>query len=210
MSDNAPLLGPHHQNHNHLQNESSQPDGSPLESWKAAYRQTRAAISRLVNSRAKHRLVLTLIILDVAGILSDIFIALITCELGIQHDAWVAPTRHALDIFQLVLSCVFLLELLLSFVADGWRYFSSKLHCFDAFVIVVGFAIDLLEHNTAEEIASLIVVLRLWRFVKIVDEFSVEAEEEAEEQSEELRERIADLEARNAALEARLSQVENV
>lgn len=83
------------------------------------------------------------------------------------------------------------------------RYFSSKLHCFDAFVIVVGFAVDLLEHNTAEEIASLIVMLRLWRFVKIVDEFSVEASE----QTEELRGRVRELETRNAALEARLSLV---
>ncbi|KAI1476300.1 hypothetical protein F4774DRAFT_393769 [Daldinia eschscholtzii] len=163
----------------------------------------RAAISRFMNSRAKHWLVLVLIILDVAGILSDIFIALITCEIGVEDDAWVAPTRNGLTIFSLSLSCVFLVELVLSVVADGWGYFSSKLHCFDAFVIVVGFAVDLLEHNTAEEIASLIVVLRLWRFVKMVDEFSVEASE----QTEELRKRVEDLETRNAALEARLSQV---
>ena len=81
------------------------------------------------------------------------------------------------------------------------RYFKSWLHFFDAFVIVVGFAIDLFEHNIAEEIASLIVILRLWRFVKIVDEFSVEASE----QTEDLRKRIEDLETRNADLEAQLS-----
>lgn len=69
---------------------------------------------------------------------------------------------------------------------------------------MVGFAIDLFENNIAEEIASLIVILRLWRFVKIVDEFSVEASEQAEEQTGELRKRIQDLEARNAALEAQL------
>ncbi|KAI4867395.1 hypothetical protein F4820DRAFT_211504 [Hypoxylon rubiginosum] len=157
-----------------------------------------------MNSRAKHWLILVLIILDVAGILSDIFIALITCEIGIEHDKWVAPTRNALTIFSLSLSCVFLVELLLSLFADGWSYFSSWLHIFDAFVVVVGFAIDLFEHNIAEEIASLIVILRLWRFVKIVDEFSVEASEQAEEQTGELRKRIQDLETRNAALEAQL------
>ncbi|KAI1808188.1 hypothetical protein F4811DRAFT_503377 [Daldinia bambusicola] len=206
MSDNAPLLGPYQDHNSILQNENSQHDESPPASWKPACQRARATISRLVNSRAKHWLVLILVVLDVAGILSDIFIALITCEIGVEHDAWVAPTRNGLAIFSLCLSCVFLAELLLSVVADGWRYFSSKLHCFDAFVIVVGFAVDLLEHNTAEEIASLIVVLRLWRFVKIVDEFSVEASE----QSEELRKRVEDLETRNAALEARLSRVETV
>ncbi|KAI0095525.1 hypothetical protein F4814DRAFT_436365 [Daldinia grandis] len=156
-----------------------------------------------MNSRTKHWLVLALVVLDVAGILSDIFIALITCEMGVEHDAWVAPTRNALTVFSLCLSCVFLAELVLSVVSGGWRYFSSKLHCFDAFVIVVGFAVDLLEHNTAQEMASLVVVLRLWRVVEIVDEFSVEAAEQAEE----LRARVRQLETRNAALEARLSLV---
>ncbi|KAI0144068.1 hypothetical protein F4776DRAFT_661166 [Hypoxylon sp. NC0597] len=172
------------------------------DTWKSGYRRAQVATSRFMNSRTKHWLILVLIILDVAGILSDIFIALITCEIGIEHDEWVAPTRNALTIFSLSLSCVFLVELFLSVFADGLGYFKSWFHSFDAFVIVVGFAIDLFEHNTAEEIASLIVILRLWRFVKIVDEFSVEASE----QTEDLRKRIEDLETRNAALEAQLSQ----
>ncbi|KAI0851220.1 hypothetical protein F5Y00DRAFT_259758 [Daldinia vernicosa] len=193
MSDNAPLLGEYLRHHR----------GAPLvDDWKSVYRRTRAALSRFMNSRTKHWIVLVLVIIDVAGILSDIFIALITCEIGVEHDPWVAPTRNTLAVLSLTLSCVFLGELLLSVLADGLRYFASKLHCFDAFVIVVGFAVDLLEHNTAEKIASLIVMLRLWRFVKIVDEFSVEVEE----QTEELRERVHELETRNAALEARLQQ----
>ena len=66
---------------------------------------------------------------------------------------------------------------------------------------MVSFAVDLLEHGVAEEIASLIVILRLWRFVKIIQEFSVEASE----QTEELRRRIEDLEAQKSALEAQLA-----
>jgi hypothetical protein len=81
-------------------------------------------------------------------------------------------------------------------------YLAEPFHCFDAFVIVGSFAIDLLEHGSLEEIASLIVVLRLWRFVKIVEEFSLEASE----QSEDLRQRIADLEKQNSDLKARLRQ----
>ncbi|OTA91006.1 hypothetical protein M434DRAFT_33140 [Hypoxylon sp. CO27-5] len=173
-----------------------------VDTWRSGYHRAQVATSRFINSRAKHWLILVLIVLDVAGILSDIFIALITCEIGVEHDEWVAPTRNALTIFSLTLSCVFLVELFLSVFADGLGYFKSWFHSFDAFVIVVGFAIDLFEHNTAEEIASLIVILRLWRFVKIVDEFSVEASE----QTEDLRKRIEDLETRNAALEAQLSQ----
>ncbi|KAI1662718.1 hypothetical protein F4813DRAFT_384299 [Daldinia decipiens] len=182
MSDNAPLLDPDRDPSDiRYENQHQHQHEAPLVNWKPACHQARAALSRFMGSRAKHWLVLVLVVLDVAGILSDIFIALITCEIGVEHDAWVAPTRNALTVLSLSLSCVFLLELVLELVVGGWRYFSSKLHCFDAFVIVVGFAVDLLEHNTAGEIASLIVVLRLWRLVKIVDEFSVEASEQTEE-----------------------------
>lgn len=83
------------------------------------------------------------------------------------------------------------------------RYLSSKVACFDAFVIVVGFIIDIVEHgDVAEEIASLVVILRLWRFVKIVDEFSVEASE----QWDEVRQRIESLEKENLQLRNQLRQ----
>lgn len=80
------------------------------------------------------------------------------------------------------------------------RYLSDWFHCFDAFVIIGSFIVDLLEHNLAGEIASLIVILRMWRFVKIVNEFSVEAAE----QMEESRRRVEDLEKENSELRARL------
>ena len=60
----------------------------------------------------------------------------------------------------------------------SFRFFDSWFHCFDAAVIIASFGIDLLEHGIEEEIASLVVILRLWRFIKIVDEFSVEAAEQ--------------------------------
>ncbi|KAI1459227.1 hypothetical protein F4805DRAFT_90058 [Annulohypoxylon moriforme] len=197
MSSNTPLLG-QDTSDPHYEDEQQ----TFVESWKSGYHRVQVATSRFTNSRTKHWILLVLIILDVAGILSDIFIALITCEIGVENDKWVAPTRSALTTFSLVMSCIFLVELALSMFADGWGYFRSWFHKFDTFVVVAGFAVDLIENNTAEEIASLIVVLRLWRFVKIVDEFSVEASEEMGE----IRKRIEDLESRNAALEAQLAQ----
>lgn len=47
------------------------------------------------------------------------------------------------------------------------RYFKSKFHCFDAIVIVAGFVVDVCLKNTLEEVASLVVVLRLWRVFKV-------------------------------------------
>lgn len=73
------------------------------------------------------------------------------------------------------------------------RYFNSKFHIFDATVIVVGFVVDVLLHGTIEEVGSLVVVGRLWRVFKIIEEFS----SGAEDQIEGLQERIEHLEKEN-------------
>ncbi|TGJ87015.1 hypothetical protein E0Z10_g1770 [Xylaria hypoxylon] len=164
----------------------------------------RAQTRRFFSSRAKHWIILTLILLDVAGILAEIFIALITCELHRQDEDWVAPTQRGLTAFALAMSCLFMVELALSVFADGIKFFSNWFHCLDAFVIVGSFTVDLLEHGIAEEIASLVVVLRLWRFVKIVQEFSVEQSE----LTEELRRQIEELEKQVGDLESQLRVVE--
>lgn len=104
--------------------------------------------------------------------------------------------RDVLGIAGLVFSSVFMLELLLSVWAFGWRYFGSRFHCFDAAVIVAGFVTDVVLHGVLEEVASLVVVLRLWRFFKIIEEIGVGAEE----QMEVLESRIGVLERENGEL----------
>ncbi|KAI1203298.1 hypothetical protein F5X97DRAFT_284044 [Nemania serpens] len=186
MSENTPLFA--------QLSDDGDGDGdrrSPLAPGLASrLRRARAQTRRFLSSRAKHWIVLTLILLDVAGILTDIFIALITCELHRRDEAWVAPTMYGLTVFSLAMSSVFMVELTMSVFADGTRYFANWFHCLDAFVIVGSFAVDLVQHGLAAEIASLVVVLRLWRFVKIVQEVSVE---QAEVMGE-LRSRIEELE----------------
>jgi len=80
--------------------------------------------------------------------------------------------------------------------------FKSKFHCFDAAVIVAGFITDVLLHGVLEEVASLVVILRLWRFFKIIEEFSVGAEE----QMDGLELRIEQLETENEDLKRELKK----
>jgi hypothetical protein len=65
-------------------------------------------------------------------------------------------------------------------------YFNSKFHIFDAFVIILGFTMDVLLRGPLEEAASLIVILRLWRVFKIIEELSVGASEQIDHLSEQL------------------------
>ena len=61
---------------------------------------------------------------------------------------------------------------------------------------------DVLLHGVLEELASLVVVLRLWRFFKIIEEFSVGAEE----QMDGLELRIEQLETENGDLKRELKR----
>jgi len=67
-------------------------------------------------------------------------------------------------------------------------------------VILVSFVSDLLMQGIIEEIASLVIVLRLWRFVKIVEELSVGASETMDE----IQSRAEQLEKENEELRSEL------
>lgn len=80
------------------------------------------------------------------------------------------------------------------------RYFRSWFHCFDGFIVILSFVVDLLTHGILEEVASLVIILRLWRFVKIVEELSVGASERMEE----IEAKIGQLEQENSELRNQL------
>ena len=69
---------------------------------------------------------------------------------------------------------------------------------------MTSFAIDVAARGLVEEIGSLVIVLRLWRLVKIVEEVSVGASEGMEE----LETRLVALERDKAELEARLVRLD--
>lgn len=83
------------------------------------------------------------------------------------------------------------------------RYFRPWFAKIDAAIIIGSFLIDTLTRGIAEEIGSLIVILRLWRFVKIAEEFSLGASE----QMETLQARIETLEQENSTLNLRVREL---
>jgi voltage-gated hydrogen channel 1 len=95
--------------------------GDTRETWISRFDQARDATRHALASRAKHWIVFTPIVFVVLGILSDIFIALITCELGVEDEDWVFITRDALGHFALATSCLFMVELAISVFAEGYR-----------------------------------------------------------------------------------------
>jgi len=184
---------------NERASEDQEPESGP---WTTGYNHYRQRLQNFLSSKTQHYCVLTLVSLDLLGIFGDIFINLYTCEEGNPSPEW-DQAREGLGIAGLVFSCLFMLELIMSVWAFGWRYFESYFHLFDGTVILAGFIVDVLLKGTLEEIASLVVILRLWRFFKIIEEFSVGAQE----QMDGLEERIEMLETENRNLKDQLVKI---
>ena len=79
------------------------------------------------------------------------------------------------------------------------RFFQDWFHCFDALIIVASFSLDVITRGIIEELGSLIIILRLFRFVKIVEELGLGESERLEE----MEAKMAELERENSDLKAR-------
>lgn len=151
---------------------------------------TRAQTRRFFTSKTGHYAILLLVSLDVSSIFADFIISLYVCEHTCRGKPYSKEPEHSLEnisaaqdvlgVISLVFSCLFLAELLASIWAFGFSFFKSKFHCFDAAIIVAGFVVDVCLKGVLEEIGSIVVVLRLWRVVKIIEELSAGAEEQME------------------------------
>jgi hypothetical protein len=91
------------------------------ESTHPEYRRRRRQTQTLLISKEKHYLILGLVALDVMGILADIFIALIACDMGEKNKPLVEHARDGLQLAGLVFSCLFLVELVLCVWAFGFQ-----------------------------------------------------------------------------------------
>lgn len=68
---------------------------------------------------------------------------------------------------------------------------------------MASFLVDVLTRGIVEEVASLIIILRLWRFVKIIEELSVASSERMED----LEMKVERLEDENASLRDKLRKL---
>lgn len=118
--------------------------------------------------------------------------------------ACVFPSKHPLVIHMPLGRILFLLQAIHDTALINHSYFGSWFHIFDATIIIVGFVVDVLLHGVLEEIASLVVILRLWRVFKIIEELSAGAQE----QMEGLEERVEKLEEEKKSLERRIKELE--
>jgi hypothetical protein len=190
--ENTPLLSSTHQDDN-------DDDDDDDDSQTVSRKPPKQRIARFLASKPGHYCILALVSLDIASIFAALIVRLLACEARIPPKPGLRA-EHALDIVGLCFGCLFVVELGVRVWAFGWVYFRSWFNCLDAVVIVLGIAVGALLEGVWREIASLVVVLRLLRLFKFVEEVGAGAEERMEG----LREQIAFLFRENESLREEL------
>ena len=100
--------------------ENSYPQATRAKIW---YNGVKRIVRDFLSSTAQHYTVLGLVSCDLLGIFADIIINLYQCDEGDTDPKW-DDVRNGLGIAGLVFSCLFMLELLGSVWAFGWRFVS--------------------------------------------------------------------------------------
>ncbi|KAJ5683371.1 hypothetical protein N7462_006536 [Penicillium macrosclerotiorum] len=140
----------------------------------------RRVVGNFLNSRWGHYLILLLVTIDVCCSFSVFLIQLHVCELklnGYLVDHGWGIAEEALGVAGLVISCLFMVELIMVTFSFGTGYFSTWFHIFDSLVILVAFVISISFQGFEEELGSLVVVLRLWRVFQIIEELKSASED---------------------------------
>ncbi|KIY50952.1 hypothetical protein FISHEDRAFT_8717, partial [Fistulina hepatica ATCC 64428] len=164
----------------------------------------REQAAELLESRRVHQIVITLVAIDAACVLADLGYTVLSPDCtpeGPEAPEWLEVLAH----ISLAITTFFLVEIPLSIWAFGAQYYNpsgpvphASLHIFDSFIIIVTFGLEVGLRGKERELASLLIVLRLWRLVKLVGGIAVEAGELTEDEARELAEAREELEALRA------------
>ncbi|KAH0827079.1 hypothetical protein J3R83DRAFT_4765 [Lanmaoa asiatica] len=164
----------------------------------------RENVACFLESRRLHAFVLTLIAIDAVCVVTDI-------AYGFLVDGCATPEGpfwlEVLANISLAITTFFLLEIPLALWAFGIKFYvpfygvpHAPLHIFDAIIVVTTFVLEFVLKGRERELVGLLVVLRLWRLIKLVGGITVGAGEIEEQVLDELEQTKRQLEGSTAAL----------
>ncbi|KAJ3843428.1 hypothetical protein EV361DRAFT_944914 [Lentinula raphanica] len=151
----------------------------------------RERLAEWLESPYFHKIVIALITIDAAIVLTDLGYTLLSpncTQEGPEGPEWLEILTH----ISLGITAFFLLEIPLALFAFGLEYYNpigtvphAMLHDFDAIIIVTTFILEVFLKGKQRELAGLLIVLRLWRLVKLVGGIAVGAGELEEDTAKE-------------------------
>jgi hypothetical protein len=140
---------------------------NPLPSyWPKKSRRCVPRVAAALESMTMHYIIIALVLIDLILTMLDLVLAdIYKCEED-PPEAY-KRTENALIIISLTILGVFMLEQLVKLVIFGIKYFFVFWHLFDAFIIITAFVLELTLTGSAEVVAPLLVILRMWRIVRV-------------------------------------------
>ncbi|KAG7452610.1 uncharacterized protein BT62DRAFT_1070361 [Guyanagaster necrorhizus] len=171
-----------------------------LDSW-------RSKLGQVLEAQLFHKAVITLITIDAACVLVDLGYTLLSTNCtpaGPEGPHWLEVLAH----ISLVITTFFLVEIPLALWAFGFQYYNpfgqvthASLHLFDAAIIIITFVLEITLKGKEKELGALLIVLRLWRLVKLVGGITVGAGEISEEHDQDLLDTRQQLKSLKSELE---------
>ncbi|KAI0302078.1 hypothetical protein BC826DRAFT_1183102 [Russula brevipes] len=148
---------------------------------------------RALESSAVHKLVITLIVIDAGCVLADLAYTLLSTDCETSGTPGAPPWLEVLSLISTVITTLFLIEIPLTLWSLGFEFYNpysgvthASLHIFDAVVIVTTFVLEVILKGKERELAGLLIILRLWRLLKLVGGVAVGAGELEESTYKEL------------------------
>jgi len=185
---------------------SSVPQERPEEAEGGLLSTCRVRVGEALESATVHKLVISLIVIDAVCVLLDIGYSLLSseCDGGAESDpAWLEVLAYV----STVITTLFLIEIPLTLWSLGSDFYNpfgpiphSSLHIFDAIIILTTFVLEVVLKGRERELAGLLIILRLWRLLKLVGGVAVGAGELEEETYKELAQIKRELEESRSAL----------
>ncbi|KAI9486739.1 MAG: hypothetical protein EXX96DRAFT_516992 [Benjaminiella poitrasii] len=178
-----------------------------FDEYKAMVKKTwRARLGEILENEKFHMIVLGLVLLDATSVMVQLLYTFFhECQsppLFIKSKvSYLYIAFEIAEIISIFLCILFLIECACSFIAFGPKYYLPgwphwKLHLFDATVVITTFILELGLRGKEREVAGLLIILRFWRVVKVVEATIRSISFTHEEELEQLKSDYAKLEAK--------------
>ncbi|RKP34860.1 hypothetical protein BJ085DRAFT_34527 [Dimargaris cristalligena] len=143
-------------------------------------RDLRHAAAQALESQTAHSVILVLVITDLIIVLLEIAFSLYNLDHEIEHLLWFQILKG----ISWAILAVFIVECIAKLLVFGWSYYllgkDGWVHSLDALIIWVSLIVEVCLHGRERELASLLIVLRLWRIVRIMDGVALSVKMSAE------------------------------
>ncbi|VDI15154.1 Hypothetical predicted protein [Mytilus galloprovincialis] len=131
----------------------------------------------ILHNKLFHAFVVVLIVLDALIILMLLLVDLNVIPVPGETEEAKAKNHknveNGLHYFGFSLICFFVIEIALRIIVDGAEFFKDKLNVFDAVIVLLSFILDLAltfapVSRAVRDVVILMILLRLWRFFKLI------------------------------------------